>query len=143
MEKDALPQSGVLASTAKLWQDLLALLNSAAALVAIEARKAGISLAIVVGLGLGIGLLAAAIWFLLLAAGIAYLIETGLAWSLAFALAALLNLVLGVGLFIALKQASQGMMFEVTRRQLFGAKPDPQQVTGPTTATVPTTASHP
>lgn len=123
---------------------MLALLNSAAVLVAIEARKAGLSLAIVVGLGLGIGLLAAAIWFLLLAAAIAYLIETGLAWSLALALAALVNLVLGVGLVIALKQASQGMMFEVTRRRLFGTKPDPQPVAGPTTGTgtAPTTASH-
>lgn len=72
------------------------------------------------------GLLAASLWFLLLAALIVWLIDSLLInWPVALLIAALLNVVLAVGLVFAIKSFTKGLLFEASRRQLFGESSPP------------------
>lgn len=92
------------------------------ALIALEARLAGLSLAIIVGLGVAAALLLCSVWFLILAAAVASLIAAGWAWGAALLLIAVCNLAMGAVAVISIGRYSRNLLFAKTRRQLFGAR---------------------
>lgn len=113
----------MLESAGQLWHSARALLSNTAELVGLELRQAGLSVALIVGLGVIVGLLAASLWFLILAALIIWLIDGLLInWPAALLIAALINVVLGIGLAFGIKYFSKGLLFEASRRQLFGER---------------------
>lgn len=90
-------------------------------LLALEARQAGISAALMLGLAVGIALLGVTTWLLLIAALVAALQNTFLGFAGALALAALLNLGAAIPMFFMIRASSVNLMFSATRRQLRGA----------------------
>lgn len=130
----------MLEAVGQLWHSARAVLGNTAELVGLELRHAGISLAVIVGLGLIVGLLAASLWFLLLAALIVWLVDSLLInWPATLLLAALINVVLGIGLVFAIKYFTKGLLFEASRRQLFGEGSQPGN---PPTANTPRPATE-
>ncbi len=133
----------MLEAAGQLWHSARALLSNTAELVGLELRHAGISLALIVGLGVMVGLLAASLWFLLLAALIIWLVEGLLInWPASLLIAALINVVLGIGLAFGIKYFSKGLLFEASRRQLFGESRQPEKPV-PANPTFSTTESRP
>lgn len=100
-------------------------LRDGADLLALEARQAGISAALMLGLAVGIALLSVTTWLLLIAALVAALAHTFLGFAGALALAALLNIGAAVPLFLLIRASSAKLMFPATRRQLRGAPVPP------------------
>lgn len=129
----------MLEAAGKLWHSARALLGNTAELVGLELRQAGISLAVIVGLGVIVGLLGASLWFLLLAAFIVWLIDALLVnWPVTLLIAALINVVLGIGLVFAIKYFTRGLLFEASRRQLFGERCEPDAPTITNSSLTPT-----
>lgn len=100
-------------------------LRDGADLLALEARQAGISAALMLGLAVGIALLTVTTWLLLIAALVAALAHTFLGFAGALALAALLNIGAAIPLFLLIRASSAKLMFPATRRQLRGAPVPP------------------
>ena len=100
-------------------------LRDGADLLALEARQAGISAALMLGLAVGIALLAVTTWLLLIAALVAALTHTFLGFAGALALAAFLNVGAAIPLFLLIRASSAKLMFPATRRQLRGAPVPP------------------
>lgn len=98
-------------------------IRDSADLLALEARQAGISAALMLGLAVAIALLAVTTWLLLMAALVAAIATTALGFAGALALAALLNIVAALPLVIVVRASSRKLTFPATRRQLRGAPP--------------------
>ncbi len=111
----------MLEATASLWHSARAVVRDSTELIGLELRHAGLSLAVIVGLGVVIGLLMASLWFLGLAALMVWLVDSGTAsWPATLLLAAMVNVILGVILVFVAKSFAKGLLFEASRRQLFG-----------------------
>lgn len=96
-------------------------LRDKADLLALEARQAGISAALMLGLAVGIALLGVTTWLLLIAALIAALSNTFIGFAGALALAAVLNIGAAIPMFFIIRASSGKLTFPATRRQLRGA----------------------
>lgn len=88
-------------------------------LAALEGKKAGIGLAVMVGFGVGAFVLLIAGWLALLGCAVAALVESDiLSWAWSLLIVALLNFAGAGGLvFLAIKR-SKDLLFSATRRQL-------------------------
>lgn len=95
--------------------------RDAADLLALEARQAGISAALILGLAVAIALLGVTAWLLLVAALVAALANTFLGFAGALGVAAVLNLGAAVPMVLLIRASSANLMFPATRRQLRGA----------------------
>jgi hypothetical protein len=106
---------GVLAALGAVVRDGLTL-------AALEARRAGVGLAVMVALGVAAGLLLVTVWLLLAAAAVLGLDRVGVPASLALLAVAALNLA-GAGLLaFVVVRLSRRLLFSATRRQLGGGE---------------------
>ncbi len=87
-------------------------------LVALETRLAVLSAAMIVGLGLAVGLLFVTAWLLLMAGLAWWLVQSGLGWGAALLCIALINALAGAGLVVPIIKLSRNLLFEATRRQI-------------------------
>lgn len=106
-------------SVSDLFLSLKAVARNSIRLVTLEGRLAGLSLAIMVGLGVAVALLLVSAWFLLVAA-FAFWLASHLGWAGALALVAVLNLAASVPLVLLIIRYSRNLLFRATRRQLLG-----------------------
>jgi hypothetical protein len=85
--------------------------------MALESRLAGVALAGIVGVGVGIVVTLISAWGLLLAAGVSWMVDAGLAVGAALLVAAAANLVIAVLLAaLVVPWLARRMMFSATRR---------------------------
>jgi len=128
----ALPQAG--SRTASLGEAVGRLLGEARQLVAdyaeltvLDARRAAIRLAWILGSVLVAAVLIVTAWVVLVASGIVFAWGHGASWPLALAIAAVLNLVGAAALgWFTLKLAKE-LPFTALLRQLRGRDPEPPQ----------------
>lgn len=85
---------------------------------ALESRLAGITLATIAGIALGIVVLVLSTWGLLLAAGVRALMELGLGAGAALLIAAGVNLIVAALLALMIPRLARRLTFSSTRRVL-------------------------
>lgn len=92
---------------------------------ALESRLAGITLATIVGIALGVVVLTLSTWGLLLAAGVRGLMELGVGVGAALLIAAAVNLIVAVLLALMIPRLARRLTFTATRRVLGKIGPEP------------------
>ena len=108
---------------AQLVGETRALFGDYAELAVLDARRAAIRLAWLLGTGLVVAVLVVTAWLALVAAGIVWMIGRDMSWIAALAIAAGLNIVAGVGLVLWAKHMAVEMPFTALLRQLRGEPP--------------------
>ena len=103
--------SGALAGARGLLSDILDLFT-------LEARRAGLTLALMVACGALGAILAAAAWLGLMAALALWAVAAGITWQAAVAAVAFANLAVAGALFWLCARVSRSLLFSGTRRQL-------------------------
>ncbi len=106
---------GVLAAIGTVVRDGLTL-------AALEARRAGVGLAVMVALGVAAGLLLVTVWLLLVAAAVLGLGRAGVPAPLALLAVAALNLAMAGLLAFVVVRLSRRLLFNATRRQFGGGE---------------------
>jgi hypothetical protein len=110
-------------SASSLTASLRLLAERFLALVMLEGRQAGLSLAWMLGLALAAAMLAITGWLALLACAVlALVLNDIIGWGWALAVAALLNFALAGGLAFLVIQRSRHLLFAATLRQLRGIR---------------------
>jgi hypothetical protein len=112
------PEASLIDQLGALWSELRRFLIELAELAQLEARQAGLRLAMAVGCGVAAGIAIVTAWIFICASIAAYAIEHGVSLSLAIAGAALLNIILAGVAGFAMVQYSRHILFPATRRQL-------------------------
>ena len=108
---------------AQLVGETRALAGDYAELAVLDARRAAIRLAWLLGTGLVVAVLVVTAWLALVAAGIVWLLGEGMSWVAALAIAAGLNIAGGVALVFWAKKMAVEMPFTALLRQLRGEPP--------------------
>lgn len=103
--------SGALAGARGLLSNILDLFT-------LEARRAGLTLALMVACGAAGAILVAAAWLGLMAALALWAAEAGISWQAALAAVAFANLAIAGALFWLCARVSRDLLFSATRRQL-------------------------
>lgn len=107
----------------RLFSDTRQLVADFAHLAVLDARRAGVRLAMLLSAGLIIAILVVTAWMGFVAAGIVWMFDKGVSWPLAIALAALINIV-GAGLLAWwCRHLIAEMPFTALLRQLKGEAP--------------------
>ncbi len=101
-----------------LLRTIRSIFDDLSTLIALEARLAVLSAAMIVGLGLAVGLLFVTAWLLLMAGLAWWLVQWGLGWGAALLCIALINALTGAGLVVSIIKLSRNLLFEATRRQM-------------------------
>lgn len=107
----------------RLFSDTRQLVADFAHLAVLDARRAGVHLAMLLSAGLIIAILVVTAWMGLVAAGIVWMFDKGVSWPLAIALAALVNVVGAAGLAWWARHLVSEMPFTALLRQLRGEPP--------------------
>jgi uncharacterized membrane protein YqjE len=107
----------------RLFSDTRQLVADFAHLAVLDARRAGVRLAMLLSAGLVIAILVVTAWMGLVAAGIVWMFDKGVSWPLAIALAALVNVVGAAGLGWWARHLVSEMPFTALLRQLRGEPP--------------------
>jgi cytochrome c biogenesis protein CcdA len=115
--------SGLLADALQIGQELRATLHDRFLLVSDEAQMAARGLAAMAAAAVAIGVLLAASWLGLLAAGVFALIGLGLSPVLAILIGTALDLVALLVLYELIRRKSRHLTFPATRRTLQPAAP--------------------
>ena len=92
-------------------------------LAVLDARRAAIRLAWLLGTGLVVAVLVVTAWLALVAAGIVWMLGKDISWIAALAIAAGLNIAAGVALVLWAKRMAVEMPFTALLRQLRGEPP--------------------
>jgi hypothetical protein len=100
-----------------------ALVGDYAELAVLDARRAAIRLAWLLGTGLVVAVLVVTAWLALVAAGIVWMLGEGMSWIAALAIAAGLNIAAGAALVFWAKSMAVEMPFTALLRQLRGEPP--------------------
>ena len=108
---------------AQLVGETRALVGDYAELAVLDARRAAIRLAWLLGTGLIVAVLVVTAWLALVAAGIVWMLGEGMSWVVALAIAAGLNIAGGVALVLWAKSMAVEMPFTALLRQLRGDPP--------------------
>jgi hypothetical protein len=103
--------SGAVAGARNLLSDVLDL-------AALETRRAGLALALMLACGAIGAILVVAAWLGLMAALALWAVSLGVSWQAAVAAAACANLALAAALFSLCARLSRDLLFAATRRQL-------------------------
>ena len=99
-----------------------------AQLAVLDARRAGVRLAMLLSAGLLIAILVITAWMGFVAAGIVWMFDKGVSWPLAIAIAALINIAAAAGLAWWARHLVSEMPFTALLRQLRGEPPkDPDE----------------
>ena len=104
---------GVVSDTRQLVADF-------AHLAVLDARRAGVRLAILLAAGLLIAILVITAWMAFVAAGIVWMFDRGVSWPLAIAIAALINIAGAVAVALWARRLASEMPFTALLRQLKG-----------------------
>ena len=125
MEQRALPprQAGVGELLAHLLSEAKHLVVDYAELTVLDARRAAIKLAWMLGAVLVVAVLVVTAWMGGMAALVVWATDEGVSWGLAIALAAVVNLVAAGGLVWFMKSLLQELPFTALLRQLKGEDP--------------------
>ena len=94
-------------------------------LAVLDARRAGVRLAMLLSAGVIIGILVVTAWMGLVAAGIVWMFDKGASWPVAIGIAALLNIVGAAALAWWARHLVSEMPFTALLRQLRGEPPSP------------------
>lgn len=94
------------------------LLSSVLDLFSLEARRAGLTLVLLLACGAIGAILAVAAWFGLMAALVLWAVARGISWEAALAGVAIGNLAVAAALFCLCAWVSRNFLFPATRRQL-------------------------
>ena len=121
----AVPQKppGLGALLAGLVSDTRQLIADFAHLAVLDARRAGVRLAMLLSAGLLIAILLITAWMGFVAAGIVWLFDQGVSWPVAIAIAALTNIAGAAALAWWARHLISEMPFTALLRQLRGEPP--------------------
>jgi hypothetical protein len=123
----AVPQPGLGSLAARLLGETRQLVADYAELTVLDARRAAIRLAWILGCVLVAAVLIVTSWMGLIAAGIVFAWGHGASWPLALAIAAVLNLVAAGALGWFMLKLAKELPFTALLRQLRGRDPEPPQ----------------
>jgi uncharacterized membrane protein YqjE len=112
---------------AQLLSDTRQLLADFAHLAVLDARRAGLRLAMLLSAGLMIAILVVTAWMGFVAAGIVWMFDQGVSWPLAIAIAAIINVAAAAGLAWWARHLVSEMPFTALLRQLKGEPPAPPE----------------
>ena len=112
---------------ARLASDTRQIVADFAHLAVLDARRAGVRLAMLLSAGLIIAILLITAWMGFVAAGIMWLFDRGVSWPLAIASAALINIAGAAGLAWWARHLVSEMPFTALLRQLRGEPPRPPE----------------
>ena len=121
------PTEGLGQALARLLGEVRALVSDYALLAVLDARRAAVRLAWLLGSVLIAAVLVVTAWMGLVAAGIVFLYGQGASWPLAIGVAALINLVAAGALAWWMKKLVKEMPFPALLRQIRGELPAPEQ----------------
>jgi uncharacterized membrane protein YqjE len=112
----------------RFFSDTRQLVSDFAQLAVLDARRAGVRLAMLLSAGLIIAILIITAWMGFVAAGIVWMFDKGVSWPLAIAIAALINIAAAAGLAWWARHLVGEMPFTALLRQLRGDPPkDPDE----------------
>lgn len=118
----ALPQGdSLLQALQGLWQELPGLVSDRVHLLALELKRAGRALGLMVGLVLGALVFVGTAWLALWGAITALLVQAGLAWGWAFAIVLVLNVAGAAFALLKAKSMAHLLTLPATVRRLTGA----------------------
>ena len=109
--------------SARLIGDLRQLVSDFAQLAVLDARRAGVRLAMLLSAGLLIAILVITAWMGLVAAGIVWMFDRGVSWPVAIAIAAVINIAAAAALAFWARHLVSEMPFTALLRQLRGDPP--------------------
>jgi hypothetical protein len=109
----------------RLFSDTRQLVGDFAHLAVLDARRAGVRLAMLLSAGLVIAILLITAWMGFVAAGIVWMFDQGVSWPLAIAIAALINIAVAAALAWWARHLVSEMPFTALLRQLKGEPPKP------------------
>ena len=101
------------------------LVSDFAHLAVLDARRAGVHLAMLLSFGLIIAILIVTAWMGFVAAGIMWMFDKGVHWPLAIGIAAMINIVGAAALAWWARHLVAEMPFTALLRQLRGEEPTP------------------
>lgn len=110
-----------------LISDTRQLIADFAHLAVLDARRAGVRLAMLLSAGLLIAILLITAWMGFVAAGIVWMFGQGMSWPLAIAIAALINIAGALALAWWARHLVSEMPFTALLRQLRGEPPAPPE----------------
>lgn len=116
-------EPGVGELIARFFSDTRALVSDFAHLAVLDARRAGVRLAMLLSAGLIIAILLITAWMALVAAAIVWMFDRGASWPLAIAIAALINIITAGALAWWARHLVSEMPFTALLRQLRGEAP--------------------
>ena len=116
--QEAVDPVGLMDTADALWGDLRGIVQDHVQLLALEAQRAGESLAHILAYSLVIGVLLLSTWLALSGALVFWLIGYGLAPGAALLLFALFNVVGMASLVVAIRRRSRLLRFPATQRSL-------------------------
>jgi uncharacterized membrane protein YqjE len=114
---------GLGSALGQLVSDTRQLAADLAHLAVLDARRAGVRLAMLLSAGLLIAILLITAWMGFVAAGIVWMFDRGVSWPLAIAIAALINIAGAAGLAWWARHLVSEMPFTALLRQLRGEPP--------------------
>jgi hypothetical protein len=123
--RERAPSLGQLAS--RLVAETRQLFADFAHLAVLDARRAGVRLAMLLSAGLSIAILLVTAWMGFVAAGIVWMFDKGVSWPLAIAIAALINIGGALALAWWARHLISEMPFTALLRQLRGEAPVPPE----------------
>jgi uncharacterized membrane protein YqjE len=123
-----LRQPGFAELAGRLISDARQLVSDFAQLAVLDARRAGVHLAMLLSAGLLIAILVITAWMGFVAAAIVWMFDRGVSWPVAIALAAVTNIVAAAALAWWARHLVSEMPFTALLRQLRGDPPrDPDE----------------
>jgi hypothetical protein len=121
-------ERGVIALLGNVLSDTRQLIADFAQLAVLDARRAGVRLAMLLSAGLLIAILVITAWMGFVAAGIVWMFDRGVSWPIAIAIAALINIAAAAALAWWARHLVSEMPFTALLRQLRGGLPkDPDE----------------
>ena len=112
----------------RFFSDTRQLVSDFVHLAVLDARRAGVRLAMLLSAGLMIAILVITAWMGFVAAGIVWMFDRGVSWPLAIAIAALTNIAAAAALAWWARHLVSEMPFTALLRQLRGEAPkDPDE----------------
>jgi uncharacterized membrane protein YqjE len=115
---DPVSDSGVLEDAQSLWHELLGLTHDRFRLAALETRRVGESLVVMIAAGMMVAALLGCAWLGLVAAAVLWLIENGVLASSSILLAVAFNLLLALLLCGVIRRKSRYLQFPATLHSL-------------------------
>jgi uncharacterized membrane protein YqjE len=111
----------------RFFSDTRQLVSDFVHLAVLDARRAGVRLAMLLSAGLMIAILVITAWMGFVAAGIVWMFDKGVSWPLAIAIAALINIGGALALAWWARHLISEMPFTALLRQLRGEAPVPPE----------------